>query len=148
MKSKHLLIITIILIILTIWLHIEHTKKKRTHHFACIHMAQRISLQFAYLLCSQSEEKSIYKSCTLEVFVCLTSKTLHPRIPIKNTLFSYHKRSVKTGLLRNRLKILKKKNKEIWFCTKRYSKIYLIIKRYFHFELFKSQLKYKSIYKS
>ncbi len=46
----------------------------------------------------RSEEKSIYKSYTLDIFVGLTPKSLHPRSQIKKTLFSYYKRSVKTVL--------------------------------------------------
>ncbi len=40
----------------------------------------------------------IYKSYTLNIFVGLTLKSLHPRSQIKNTPFSYYKRSVKTGI--------------------------------------------------
>jgi hypothetical protein len=51
-----------------------------------------------FCLFFRSEEKAIYKSYTLDIFVGLTPKSLHPRSQLKNTLFFYYKRSVKTVL--------------------------------------------------
>ena len=42
----------------------------------------------------QSEEKVIYRSYTLDIFVGLTLKSLHPGSQIKNTSFSYQMRRV------------------------------------------------------
>jgi hypothetical protein len=66
---------------------------------------ERLGIDFFFFFW-RPEEKSIYKSYTLDIFVGLTPKSLHPRLPIKNTLLPCHKRRVKTGFLKNRLKIL------------------------------------------
>ena len=62
---------------------------------------ERLGIEFFFFFW-RPEAKSIYKSYTLDIFVGLTPKSLHPRSQIKNTPFSYHKRRVKTGFFKNR----------------------------------------------
>jgi hypothetical protein len=62
---------------------------------------ERLGIKFFFFFW-RPEEKLIYKSYTLDIFVGRTPKSLHPRLPIKNTLLSCHKRRVKTGFFKNR----------------------------------------------
>jgi hypothetical protein len=62
---------------------------------------ERLGIEFFFFFW-RPEEKSIYKSYTLDIFVGRTPKSLHPRLPIRNTLLPCHKRRVKTGFFKNR----------------------------------------------